>query len=729
MQRFTHRHPCPICGGADDAPRGEGVRCFGFRSDDGAWAHCTRAEHAGGLDLNPTSETYAHSLIGDCRCGARHDPAPPSPNGSLPGAQPHKRIVATYDYRDETGLLLFQVVRSDPKAFRQRRPDGAGAWAWNLQGVRLVLYRLPQLLADPEATVWVCEGEKDADNLAAIGLVATTNAMGAKKWRPEYSASLRGRRVVLVQDADAEGHRHVARVAAALHGVAVGVTVLPPFALDGIKGADVSDWLAAGGTRDELDALAASTPVWEPPAATAGDECSSGRVKLDRGEFLAYLPEHKYLYAPTGKVWIKSGIDRALPAIPIGVDAEGNPVSIPASQWLDVHAPVHDLTWVPGEPRVIADRLLDQGGWIAKTGARVYNNYRPPLILRGDAARAERWIELVRMIYPLDAEHIFDWLAHRVQHPEEKINHALVLGGMQGIGKDTILEPVKSAIGPWNFNTVSPTELLGRFNAFLQTVILLVSELRDLGDRDRYGFYEHGKTLIATPPDTFLIDEKHVKAYRTVNVAGVIFTTNHRTDGLYLPPDDRRHYVAWSELKPDDFSDGYWIDLYRWFGHDGAGHVAAFLAARDLRRFDPKAPPPKTAAFWDIVTASRAPEDADLADALDAIDPTTATRPDVVTVQMAIDAANRGRSLHEAAEGIDAEFARWMKDRRNSRQIPHRFESQGYVATRNPSAKDGLWVSDGKRQVVYAKRDLSIRDRIAAAQRLLGLAAEDVLRV
>ena len=87
------------------------------------------------------------------------------------------------------------------------------------------------------------------------------------------------------------------------------------------------------------------------------------------------------------------------------------------------------------------------------------------------------------------------WLAHRVQRPAEKINHALVLGGAQGIGKDTLLEPVKHAVGPWNFQEVSPTHLLGRFNGFVKSVILRVSEARDLGEIDRFSFYDHTKSL------------------------------------------------------------------------------------------------------------------------------------------------------------------------------------------------------------------------------------------
>src|ERR1700683_4469077 len=128
--------------------------------------------------------------------------------------------------------------------------------------------------------------------------------------------------------------------------------------------------------------------------------------------------------------------------------------------------------------------------------------------------------------------------------PDEKINHALVLGGPQGIGKDTLLEPAKRAVGPWNFAEVSPQQLLGRFNGFLKSVILRVSEARDLGDVNRYQFYDHLKSIIAAPPDVLRVDEKNLREYSVPNVCGVVITTNHWTDGIFLPADDRRHYVA-----------------------------------------------------------------------------------------------------------------------------------------------------------------------------------------
>jgi hypothetical protein len=169
------------------------------------------------------------------------------------------KMVATYDYVDEHRAMLFQHVRYEPKDFRFRRPDGAGDWLWKLDGVRQVLYRLPELLAAPvDVPVFVVEGEKDADALIQLGFVATTNPDGAGKWRPEYTETLRARHVVIVPDNDEPGRAHANTVRRALAGVAASTRVL---ALPDVpaKG-DVSDWLVAGHTADELRAVLETPP-------------------------------------------------------------------------------------------------------------------------------------------------------------------------------------------------------------------------------------------------------------------------------------------------------------------------------------------------------------------------------------------------------------------------------------------------------------------------------------
>lgn len=266
-QRFTREHPCPVCGGHDALPRGHQERCYGFLSDDGGWAFCTRAERAGGLPQNSGSDTYAHRLDGDCGCGVRHDPKP----APVRSEAPRRSIeVAAYDYRDEAGKLLFQVVRKEPKNFVQRRPEGAG-WTYSVAGVRKVPYRLPELIAaDPERPTFICAGEKDVIRLVELGQVATTNPMGEKKgkWLDDYSEFFKERRVVILEDNDDDGREHVQRVAQSLLRKAASVKI-KVLALPGLpeKG-DISDWLDAGHTIDELLELVDKTPRWK---ATDGD--------------------------------------------------------------------------------------------------------------------------------------------------------------------------------------------------------------------------------------------------------------------------------------------------------------------------------------------------------------------------------------------------------------------------------------------------------------------------
>lgn len=192
-----------------------------------------------------------------------HSEAPPPP----PATDGPTRIVAQYPYTDESGKLLYQAIRQEPKTFRQRRPTLDGGWIYNLEGTRRVLYRLPELLkADTARTVFVVEGEKDVDRLRSIGFVATTNAMGAGKWLPDYNVWLKGRPVVILPDNDDPGRRHAEAVATHLLPVAASVKVIQ---LEGLpeKG-DVSDWLEKGGTRPTLeDLVAAAQPLPKPEPA------------------------------------------------------------------------------------------------------------------------------------------------------------------------------------------------------------------------------------------------------------------------------------------------------------------------------------------------------------------------------------------------------------------------------------------------------------------------------
>lgn len=220
--------------------------------------------------------------------------APPHARTRTNGkAAPLGKPVAHYDYTDEAGALLFQVVRFEPKTFRQRRrarPDDDPSkvhdgWIWTIRGTRHVPYRLPDLIerVAAETLVVVVEGEKDADNLGKLGVMATTNAGGVGKWAPELNHFFSDADVIVIADNDPQaknkdgtllfhpdgrprfaGQDHAREVCRQLADVAARVRFFdlkrhwpdcPP------KG-DISDWIAAGGTIERFNGIVAELPDW-----------------------------------------------------------------------------------------------------------------------------------------------------------------------------------------------------------------------------------------------------------------------------------------------------------------------------------------------------------------------------------------------------------------------------------------------------------------------------------
>lgn len=189
---------------------------------------------------------------------------------------------------------------------------------------------------------------------------------------------------------------------------------------------------------------------------------------------------------------------------------------------------------------------------------------------------------------------------------------------------------------------------------------------------------------------------------------GVILTTNHKTNGIYLPLDDRRHYVAWSNATKDDFVEGYWRGLWDWLDAGGGEAVVGYLQGVDLSGFNPKAPPPKTEAFYAIVQANANPDDLTLAGLMLRED---GSKLPAVTLSMVIQAA---------VDAEETELAYTLSDTKNRRRVPHMMEKAGYAPVRNEYAGDGLWRIEGRRQVVYGDASLSIAERVTFARSLVG---------
>jgi 5S rRNA maturation endonuclease (ribonuclease M5) len=212
------------------------------------------------------------------------------------------RVVARYDYNDEGGALLYQVEKLEPKGFRQRRPNGNGGWVWKTADVRKVLYRLPDLIEAiaSEQVVVVVEGEKDVESLRKIGVPATCNAGGASepgkkpKWRAEYSKMLHGADVVIIPDHDEAGRAHAEAIMQMSTGIAKRVRVLElaKHWPECPKGGDVSDWLAANHSREELDTLIEQAPDYEPQE---NEQATTGLGEWDAGDDVDLPPPRGWL--------------------------------------------------------------------------------------------------------------------------------------------------------------------------------------------------------------------------------------------------------------------------------------------------------------------------------------------------------------------------------------------------------------------------------------------------
>jgi len=602
-------------------------------------------------------------------------------------------------YHDKDGNRWFRIrlsLRGGKKRFVWKKGDrGAplyGAhWIDALKGVPYV---------------FLVEGESDCATLWFNGIPAL-GLPGADGWNEERHASLLDDATVIFVpiEPDKGGERIMAWLPRSRIASRVRVIHMAPAAKD-VSALYIQDPATFAHRLGVL--MEASEPVKLPEKPAEGGNDEKGDVTID--DFYAYMPERKALFVPKRELWPLRSIDDLIP--PLSKE-------MTASEWITKHRPVHGMTWLPGEGVVIDGKVMVEGGWVYRESFRCFNRYLKPRIRLGDPKRAERWVKHTRLLYPGDAEHIFNWLAHRVQRPGDKINHILVLGGAGGIGKDSILDPVKYAVGDSNFQDVPASVICGaQFNGYSASVILRISEARDFGEGNRFQFYEHLKIYGASPPDVIRVNEKNIKEYYVKNLVGIVITTNHKTDGMYLPREDRRHYVAWSEVpkpekEPTDESplcEQYFDDFHDWLQHGGGNEdVAAFLMALDLSQFNPKAPPKQTDAFLDIAEANQPQEESELLDALDRLN-----SPEAVTVRRIAAAANDG-------------LAFWLRDRKNRRLIPGKLERCGYVRVPNPdSPSDGRWIlpnwdepPHAERHTVYAPKALSAPKRYEAVQVLV----------
>ena len=505
--------------------------------------------------INPeTGEWFCHS---ECRCGGslldfecRHSGKPFAEAacevrailGHDEQRRPARRIVATYSYTDENDVTLFQCVRYEPKAFSQRRPDGFGGWIPNLQGVRRVLFHLPQLQAAD--TVLIVEGEKDVLNLERLGFVATCNSMGAGKWRPEYSDQLAGKNAVILPDNDESGENHLADVGASLTGKATSVRVLRV-----PVGKDVSDWIAVGATRELiLEAIAAATQFSEgnEPAAANDHDWRKELMTTDRGMPKAVLANAITALRLAPKWQGVLAFDEFSHAT---VAVAPLPWGSTTVEWTDQEDRL-TANWLQHEGIFVSVEIAGQAVQAAARDHRVHpvREYLDKLDWDG-TRRLDSWLSSYLGVERSDYSDAVGarWMISgvaRVYEPGVKADCCLILEGDQGIKKSTALRVLT---GDWFTDEIAE---LGSKDAALQTRGVWIIEIAELDSMSRA---EVGKikAFMSRAVDRYRppYGKRLVESPRQCIFAGSVNHTNYLRDETGA----RRFWpVSCGEIKIDD---------------------------------------------------------------------------------------------------------------------------------------------------------------------------------
>lgn len=352
-------------------------------------------------------------------------------------------------------------------------------------------------------------------------------------------------------------------------------------------------------TDDELKAL-----------ADAAEEQAKGqfaRRARSINDFRYDEIQEKYWDTTTGQLLAARSVDGAIPETewPTRPDKRtGNPIPVAPSKAINAVTTgltVEGSTWWPGLPRYIQDKVITDRGPLDVKGAVTYNTYVAPdhSNLRYDQ-NPDMWINHVKFLFPdpVEHEHFFDFAAHMIQKPHEKINHGIVIAGKQGIGKDTMLLPLRYGVGEWNVAEIDPDAITRQYNPYVKSVMLMINEVRPLdGEHKSSNFYNQLKPLLAAPPEMLPMEMKYANVIYVRNLAHVILTTNDLLT-MYIPPEDRRLFVMNSPI-PDPkvtpvFAPEYFENMYEYLMNGGIDAVVNWLKNRNVNVLDAGAPPKMT---------------------------------------------------------------------------------------------------------------------------------------
>lgn len=356
-------------------------------------------------------------------------------------------------------------------------------------------------------------------------------------------------------------------------------------------------------------------------------------------------------------------------------------------------------TWWPGRELLLENELVTQRGTQTKSGAFTYNTYvGPDRTLLNNRRDPEKWIDHVKRLFPNEVEHdhFFDYCAHMLQRPEVKVNHGIVISGGQGIGKDTMLLPLRYGVGLWNTAEIGPDNIEDRFNPFVQSVMLVVNEVRPHNESHRAsGFYNRMKPYLAAPPELLPMEMKQCHLVYVRNVMRVFLTTNDYQT-MYVPDEDRRLFIMHSFLPSLWANNEYFIDIFDYFKNGGMDAVVNWLLNRDISQFRAGSPPPMTAGKLQVLGSTKMIRRSIINDAFEAMvgegeEPPVFFLSDLKKIEL-----NSGASFDD--EGLLSAAFRHPS-------LIHKLQELGYEAHRPPEAKVWKWKKAAGEKMIEFKAE------------------------
>jgi len=486
---------------------------------------------------------------------------------------PPKKHVATYKYEDKDGGHVMDVVRFEPKGFRPKRPDGK----WTLDGVTRVPYRLPQLLLGIKEgrEILILEGEKDCDNAERLGLVATTFAGGAGKWREEYSKWFQEAKVICLPDNDPAGHKGMHDIASNLSEVAESVRwlELPDIPEKG----DFSDWIKIeGNDLEKFNALIVdSSAEWRDELV---EEDDSGRLLEELNQKYAVVPMgNKMSILNIVKDEIRffspGDFNLALQNRTAIDDSGTDPKQIPASKWWLKHPERKEYTKVDFLPEIeTPDGVFNmwKGFAVKPKGGLEKIPFFHELLVEVICSGNEKW-----------AVYLWGWLAHMVQCPEEKPGVAVVLrSDPQGVGKSRFAEYVGSLLGR-HFKTVTHgRHIHGNFNSHLKDILML------FGDEAVWGGERSTESILKqliTEP-SMIIEMKGKDVFAVRSFLRLMLATNSEWAAPVSLTDRRFFVLNVSDSRKNDHD--FFKQLTHEQTHGGSEALLQVLMDTDLSDFE-----------------------------------------------------------------------------------------------------------------------------------------------